>query len=187
MTLPETDSHQNTDFVEDIFDFQLKSLGEGAKNCIITAFIRNCPPVSTTEEIVTLGSNIRKYRVLCGFSQLELARTAGVALSGVIAYEKDRITRPDPVIIQKIAKALQVAEIALFPDAPAGAKDAIDVLCPPVSFGSRIRNLRLRKGFQQKELAEMLGIHKVSLCRYEKDLICPDKKTKTLIENNIIS
>jgi len=43
--------------------------------------------------------------------------------------------------------------------------------------------MRLRKGLQQKKLAEMLGIHKVSLCRYEKDLVTPDKKMKKRIEN----
>ena len=60
-------------------------------------------------------------------------------------------------------------------------RGAIDVLCPPVSFGARIRNLRLGKGVQQKDLAEMLGIYKVSLCRYEKDSVRPDEKLIKMI------
>ena len=74
-----------------------------------------------------------------------------------------------------MARTLQIKELDLFPEVPEDAKDAIDIICPPASTGSKIKNLRLRKRLQQKDLAKMLGIHKVSLCRYEKDRCKPDK------------
>jgi DNA-binding transcriptional regulator YiaG len=41
-------------------------------------------------------------------------------------------------------------------------------ISPPTSSGQKIRNLRLKRHIQQKDLAKMIGIHKVVLCRYEK-------------------
>jgi transcriptional regulator with XRE-family HTH domain len=180
--LPETDSGQNFEYLEDTFEFQLKSIEKGAKNRIFSSFAVN--PDKTPEKPVlqTLGSNIKRTRLEKGLTQLELSKLSKVNLSNLVAYEKDRLKNLDPFIIQKIARVLQINETKLFPNAPDDAKDAIDVLCPPVTIGSRIKNFRLRKHIQQKDLAKLLGIHKVSLCRYEKDVTCPDVKMQIRIE-----
>ncbi len=54
----------------DISDFQLKSLGTGAKNCIITTFCVN-PASVYSFGIRTLGANIRKERLSLGFNQCQ--------------------------------------------------------------------------------------------------------------------
>ena len=143
----------------------------------------NNSSIFRTAEIITLGSNIRKERLSRGLTQADFAKASGVALSGIMAYEKNKVIHPNPFTIQKIAKALQIKELDLFPEVPEDAKDAIDVICPLASTGLKIKNLRLRKRLQQKDLARMLGIHEVSLCRYEKDLIKPDEKMKKRIES----
>jgi len=57
----------------------------------------------------------------------------------------------------------------------ANKKDFLDYFCPGDTWGSRLRKLRLSRNIQQKDLAEMIGISKVSVCRYEKDRSKPSK------------
>jgi len=58
-------------------------------------------------------------------------------------------------------------------------------LGPPVSFEISTWNLSIKKGLQQKNLAEMPWIHKVSLYRYEKDISRPDYQTLPKLKNII--
>lgn len=53
--------------------------------------------------------------------------------------------------------------------------DIYDFLIPRKDFGSWLKNFRLRRGIRQVDLARMLGIHKVSLHRYEKNVSRPSK------------
>lgn len=48
-------------------------------------------------------------------------------------------------------------------------KHYIDNIIPPNSLGSRIKNLRLKQGMQQKDLAKRLGVSRACVCRYEKN------------------
>jgi len=45
--------------------------------------------------------------------------------------------------------------------------DAYDYLIPPNTFGDWLRNFRLSRGLQQKELAKALGVNKYTTTRYE--------------------
>ena len=52
-----------------------------------------------------------------------------------------------------------------------------------MSFGVRLRELRLRKDLSQKDFAEMLGVKQASVTRYEKDVNFPSRSVlKTIIE-----
>lgn len=51
--------------------------------------------------------------------------------------------------------------------------DPHDQLIPVSDFGSWLRNLRLRKGLQQVQLGKLLGVSKVSIHRYERNLSKP--------------
>jgi len=66
--------------------------------------------------------------------------------------------------------------------AQSNSKDFFDYFCPSDTWGSRLRKMRLSRNLQQKDLAKMLGIHKVSVCRYEKDLVNPSKKIAEKID-----
>ncbi|MFH1726440.1 MAG: helix-turn-helix transcriptional regulator [Elusimicrobiota bacterium] len=37
-----------------------------------------------------------------------------------------------------------------------------------------MRNFRLRRGMRQKDLADALGVHKVTVCRYERNGLKPE-------------
>lgn len=52
--------------------------------------------------------------------------------------------------------------------------DPYDCIIPPKTLGSWIKNQRLRRGLEQKELARRLGVHVFSLVRYERDEFRPD-------------
>jgi len=55
---------------------------------------------------------------------------------------------------------------------PAG-QDPHDQLVPVSDFASWLRNFRVRKGLQQVELARILGMSRVSICRYERNVSKP--------------
>ena len=51
--------------------------------------------------------------------------------------------------------------------------DAYDFIIPPVTFGSWLKNQRLRRGMKLNELAQQLGVRPFTLIRYESDLSKP--------------
>jgi DNA-binding XRE family transcriptional regulator len=79
-------------------------------------------------------------------------------------------------ILQRIAKSLKIDPAELLPGPEqANNKDFFDYFCPADTWGSNLRKLRLSRNLQQKDLANMLGVSKVSVCRYEKDRSKPSK------------
>ena len=52
-------------------------------------------------------------------------------------------------------------------------KDAADQLVPVADFGSWLKNLRVRKGLKQVELARVLKVSKVSIRHYESGFCKP--------------
>lgn len=52
-----------------------------------------------------------------------------------------------------------------------------------MSFGSRMKECRLRMGYNQKDAAEKIGIKNNSLSSYENDVRQPDLKTLKIIAN----
>jgi transcriptional regulator with XRE-family HTH domain len=43
-----------------------------------------------------------------------------------------------------------------------------------MSFGSFLRRKRKERGYTQKQLAELLGVNRTSVSRYENDIMLPD-------------
>ncbi|MEW6558110.1 MAG: helix-turn-helix transcriptional regulator [Elusimicrobiota bacterium] len=121
---------------------------------------------------------MKALRVKNGLNQANLAKSTGLATSIIGRYEQGRILDLNPSVLQKIAKALNVTPLELLPPAVrTGFKDIYDYFCRSDTWGGRIKKLRLKHHLQQKDLARMLGIHKVSLCRYEKNHSKPDTET----------
>ena len=42
------------------------------------------------------------------------------------------------------------------------------------NFGGRLRKARIKKGFSQNDLADMVGVSHSSICEYEKNIHYPD-------------
>lgn len=58
---------------------------------------------------MTIGEQIKKYRVAAGISQKELGKRMGVSAAMVAQYEND-LRKPKPETIQRFADALQVEQ-----------------------------------------------------------------------------
>jgi len=126
----------------------------------------------------TIGANIRALRVAYGLKQDELAKLAGIGCNTLKSYETDKTCKINPWILQNIAGALKIKDTELLNGSVTEQpENIVDYFTPPNTFGSRIKNLRLKHKMQQKELAELLGVHRETIRRYENNLTKPDKKT----------
>ncbi|MEW6556079.1 MAG: helix-turn-helix transcriptional regulator [Elusimicrobiota bacterium] len=133
------------------------------------------PNINLEDPNLTLGARIKALRVKIGLNQANLAKSTGLATSIIGRYEQGRILDLNPFVLEKIATTLKVTPLELLPPAArVGIKDSYDYFCRSDTRGSKIKKLRLKHHLQQKDLARMLGIHKVSLCRYEKNHSKPD-------------
>ena len=142
------------------------------------------PPVDLKDPTLALGARIKALRIKTGLKQAELAKSAGIGTTVLARYEQGKVLDLTPWILQKIAKSLKIDPVELLPGTEqANNKDFLDYFCSSGTWGGRLRKMRLNRNIQQKDLAKMLGIHKVSLCRYEKDLIKPNKIMKKRIED----
>ena len=68
------------------------------------------------EKAINIGDNIRKVRKAHGLSQIELAERIGVAPITIRQYENGKRS-PKLETIAKLAQALDVSIVDLFPDA----------------------------------------------------------------------
>ena len=104
------------------------------------------------------------------------AEHSDLAVSVLARYEQGKILDLNPWILQKVAKSLKIDPIELLPvPVQSNNKDFLNYFCPSDTWGGRLRKMRLSRNLQQKDLANMLGLHKVSICRYEKDRSKPSK------------
>ncbi|MFH2202008.1 MAG: helix-turn-helix domain-containing protein [Elusimicrobiota bacterium] len=117
-----------------------------------------------------MGERIRYLRRRLRINYAAAAAGAGVSPNTLLRLERGE-GRPQDWTISRLLRYLGRALKEVFP----GAEDVYDLIIPPKDFGSWLRNLRLRRGLQQKELAEILGLSKVSVCRYEKNIVKPQE------------
>ncbi len=57
---------------------------------------------------ITLGSFLRQARERAGFSLRGLAKIAGVAITTIQRLENDEVQHPSPIVLQRLAGALNV-------------------------------------------------------------------------------
>jgi DNA-binding XRE family transcriptional regulator len=60
-------------------------------------------------------NKIREFRIKAGYSQVELARRAGMGSTNLNAIENGRL-KAWPKVKRKLARALEVTEAELFPE-----------------------------------------------------------------------
>lgn len=78
-----------------------------------------------------------------------------------------------PWILGRILTLLKGRFKEAFPDARG---DIYDYLIPPKTFADWLRNLRLRHGLQQTELAKTLGVNRYTINRYEMNRSNPSQE-----------
>lgn len=132
---------------------------------------------------LSLGTRITALRIKKGLKQEDLAGTAGIATSALARYEQDKILDIHPIILNRIAEVLKVDPVLLLPPRiqPESGEFA-EFFSPGISEGSKIRQFRIDRNMRQKELAQLLGVSRESIRRYEKDHSKPTKKVMAKLE-----
>ena len=130
-----------------------------------------------------MGDRIKALRMEKGLKQEELAKESGITLSVLARYEQGNILDINPWILEKIAVSLKVAPLDILPPQikPRNG-DYWGYFSPAGTLGGRIRQYRLSRHIQQKELARMLHVDRESIRRYEKGLSKPDKNILIKLE-----
>lgn len=153
MTTPE----QNFDWIlSDKFEINALKTVNGLKFFTDWGY----PPVDLENAtLLTLGARIIALRIQKGLNQENLAKAAGIAVSVLARYEQDKILDMHPLILSKIAETLQVDPVLLLPTPIQPERGELPkFFSPGISEGSKIKQFRIGRNIQQKELAEMLGV-----------------------------
>ncbi|MDD5657983.1 MAG: helix-turn-helix transcriptional regulator [Elusimicrobia bacterium] len=140
---------------------------DGNKFCVGKS-IRKCLDVLPTSQNTPLGGRLRFLRKRQGLTQSGLSRRTGISPATICKLERGGETT-HPEIVGKLLAYFGRDVMEAFPE----GTDAVNELIPVKDFGSWLRNLRVRQGLQQAELAEMLGVSKASMSAYEQNQTKP--------------
>ena len=99
----------------------------------------------------------------------DLSRECRLEHGAISQLERDK-TRPQPWVLGRVLRALAPAFQAAFPET-----DPYDFIIPVRSFGTWLKNFRLRRGLKLKDLAKSLQVRPYTVIRYEADLSKPDR------------
>jgi transcriptional regulator with XRE-family HTH domain len=106
-------------------------------------------PKSPEPKDIEIGRLIRAQRLLCGFSQTELADAIGVTFQQVQKYEKGK-NRIGSGRLYRIADKLKVP-ITFFFDGPAGPKKVAGNINEGLEFVRTAGTLRLLRSFEKMD------------------------------------
>jgi transcriptional regulator with XRE-family HTH domain len=116
----------------------------------------------------TVGQNIKKYRILAGLTQKELAEALGKKAMTIMRYESGRIFPPIPVL-DEIAKIFDVNTNSLMSERDSETKDFLEMN----SFGENLKNIRLRKKLKQSDLSKISGVGVSTISLIENNTLKP--------------
>lgn len=111
---------------------------------------------------MSIGENIKKYRIRKGLTQSELAARCGISKNSIGNYETNKRDATTPML-EKIASALDLSTWELMVDE--------DEKKDTVSIGEKIKTLRKSRGLTQAELATLCGLSRNSIYYYENNSI----------------
>ena len=124
----------------------------------------------------TFGARLRFLRKQLNLTIAQYATKTGLAHGTIARIERDETRVLKPWVLGKILPFV----VSRFKEAfPESGGDPYDFLMPPTSFGAFLKNLRLRRGLQQKELARLLAVNRESIRRYEGNLTKPEAAVRT--------
>ena len=128
----------------------------------------------------TLGARLRRLRKCLGYERVTTWATfTKLSPNTILKIERGEMKVIKPWILGRILSVLRGRIRDIF---PAARGDIYDYLIPPKTFGNRLRNLRLRRGMQQKVLAKALGVARFTLQRYESDQSKPNREIMRRID-----
>ncbi|MDE2038435.1 MAG: helix-turn-helix transcriptional regulator [Elusimicrobia bacterium] len=115
-----------------------------------------------------IGVRLRFLRKRRGLTIRDLEKATGVS-HNAISHIESSATRFNVAAVGRLLGFLGDAARDVFP----GDDDAYDQIIGTRDFGAWLMNSRLRRGLRQVDLARLVGISPVSLCRYERRAIEP--------------
>jgi transcriptional regulator with XRE-family HTH domain len=110
---------------------------------------RKSSPKSPEPKDIEIGRLIRAQRLVCGFSQTELADAIGVTFQQLQKYEKGR-NRINPGRLSRIADKLKVP-VTFFYEGAAGPKKAADNINEALGLIRTFGTLRLLRAFEKMD------------------------------------
>ena len=111
-----------------------------------------------------LGARLRYLRRRLGLTIALYATGTGVSHGAIGRLERDKLRTLNPWVLGRILPFLASKYKEVFPETQG---DPYDFLVPPTTFGSWLRNQRMRRGLQQRDFARLLGVNRESIRRYE--------------------
>ncbi len=117
-------------------------------------------------DLSTIGSRIKYYRLLNNFTQEELADRSGLDRSTIIRYENNLVDHSID-ILDKICKVFKIEPFTLY-------DDYLKFISS--DYGNIIKKLRNNLGVTQKEFGEILGVHRKTVARWEKEQLYPTRE-----------
>lgn len=117
-------------------------------------------------DLSTIGSRIKYYRLINNLTQEELATKSDLDRTTIIRYENDLVEHSID-ILDKIAAVLKIIPSIIY-------DDYLQFISG--NYGSKIRNLRMNLGLNQKELGKILNVHKKTISRWENEENIPSRQ-----------
>lgn len=135
--------------------------------------------IGETESAPAFSSTLKYNRKQHDYSQAQLAKLLGVTQQAVGLWEQGKVM-PDISTLIEIAKLFNVSIDHLLNSdtetTPQPDENEQDIS----TMGSRIRDLRITKGYSQKDMAELLGISRPAYVSYETDKYRPVRRLPEL-------
>ena len=131
---------------------------------------------------IDLGKKLKQAREQAGLSQEELAHMLGYQSRSSINKIEAGVQKPPLSTIKAFAKALGLSPNAIVGWQETSAADCVPTRkLPRCRFGETLTQLRIRRGYSQKSLAEALDIGRSRLSMYETGQREPDLSTLVFI------
>lgn len=109
------------------------------------------------------------------FTIEDLSKRSGISHNVIARLERDETRKINPSVLGRILPLLADRFKETFPEAQG---DPYDFLIPPNSFGRWLKNFRLRRGMQLKDLAKSLNVRPYTIIRYEADQTKPAESVR---------
>lgn len=136
----------------------------GGNKLSVVKIIRNRLVIIPDLANTPLGARVRFLRKRQGLTIPDLERHTGISHGTISRLERDSAA----VNVAAVGKLLAYFGRDLH-EAFSDGEYPHDQVAPVTDFASWLRNFRVRKGLRQVELARILGVSKVSVCRYERN------------------
>jgi transcriptional regulator with XRE-family HTH domain len=112
----------------------------------------------------TLGARLRYLRKRLGVTLEEFSQMTRLGHNTIAKIERGETRKVQPWVLGRILPALADRFKEAFPET---AGDPYDFLIPPTTFGSWLKNFRMRRGLKLKDLARTLKVRPFTVIRYE--------------------